>query len=235
VFAGSRGAALTDLLRLAEVDPAALAECDTALRALPSIAMRRIHRDFRGPALTVRWQISVVKLRNGTAEDSNEWVISGLGSTFLSNPPLLQTADRWNMSESRLTEKKRTFAWTYLEHGGQQGCASAAARAAGYSAKTANAAGWRLLQDPRVRELIEAGRAELAKRSKITQDAMVKRFETLRDTAIAEKQMSAAVKAEEAVARMLGLLDSKASAVAGVKIEIVRYGEQAQVIDARAG
>lgn len=70
------------------------------------------------------------------------------------------------MSGARaLTEKQRSFVVAYTSEPGALGNASAAARAAGYSEKTARVIGWQLLATPHVREAInEANRDQLSGR-----------------------------------------------------------------------
>lgn len=73
---------------------------------------------------------------------------------------------------AKLTARQERFVAEYLKSGN----ASAAARAAGYSERTADQLGYQLLQKPSVASAIAAGQAARTKRTQIDMDFVVTRL-----------------------------------------------------------
>ena len=84
--------------------------------------------------------------------------------------------------ERALTPRQQRFVSEYL----QDLNATQAAIRAGYSEKTADSAGPRLLGNVRVRVAIEAGKAAIAERAEIDQDWVVERLKEVRDASMKE-------------------------------------------------
>lgn len=102
--------------------------------------------------------------------------------------------------------KQQLFVAAYVETGN----GAESARRAGYAKGSAGVQARRLLAMPKIKAAVEAKRAALEKRTDITLDEQIRRFETLRDEAREAQQYTAACKCEEAIAKMLGhLVDRK--------------------------
>ena len=71
-----------------------------------------------------------------------------------------------------LTDKQAAFVQEYLV----DKCGTAAARRAGYSAKTAQVQSSRLLKDPRVSEAVKAGLDELAAETNVTAERVLQEY-----------------------------------------------------------
>jgi len=102
---------------------------------------------------------------------------------------------------ARLSEKQRRFVAEYLIDLN----ATQAAIRAGYSAKTANREGSRLLSKVDIANAIAASRAKIAKKVEVTVESLTVELEQARGIAIAEKQSSAAVAATMGKAKLFGL------------------------------
>ncbi len=82
--------------------------------------------------------------------------------------------------------------------------ATAAARRAGYSEKTAEQQGSRLFRNVQVKARIAELQDEVAERNKLSVDGVVSKLADLRDAAIAAGQMGPAVRAQELIGRTIG-------------------------------
>ncbi len=79
--------------------------------------------------------------------------------------------------------------------------ATAAARRAGYSEKTAEQQGSRLLRNVQVKARIVELQDEVAERNKLSVDGVVTNLAELRDKAVAAGQMRPAIRAQELIGR----------------------------------
>lgn len=104
----------------------------------------------------------------------------------------------------RLTPQQQKFLDNYL-HGDMT--QTAAARAAGY--KTPNVDAFRLLNKPQVQERLEEMREEMRAKYGVTIDRSVRDLKKMRDQALQEGKISAAIKAEELRLKATGLLVNK--------------------------
>ncbi len=102
---------------------------------------------------------------------------------------------------AELSEKQKRFVFEYLIDLN----ATQAAIRAGYSEKTAQEQGSRLLSNVMVSEAIAKGQAKAAKRAEITVQSLADELEEARAIALAEKQSSAAVSATMGKAKLFGL------------------------------
>lgn len=109
--------------------------------------------------------------------------------------------------DKKLTGKQQRFVSEYLIDGN----ATQAAIRAGYSEKTANPQGNRLLANVSVSAAIKAGQKNIAKRNDLTVDDLVRELEEARIAALTAEspQSSAAVAATMGKAKMLGLIIDK--------------------------
>ena len=105
----------------------------------------------------------------------------------------------------RLTAKQTEFISQYLVDLN----ATAAARRAGYSQKTAYAIGSENLRKPEIAKAIEEAMEERSKRVEITQDKVLKDLEEARECAINAKQFSVAVQASVWQGKHLGMFREK--------------------------
>lgn len=118
-----------------------------------------------------------------------------------------------------MTQKQWLFAQEYLV----DLCGAAAARRAGYSAKGARNAAWRLLRDPEVRKTVKEEMEKRAKRVQLQQEDVV---QELRNVAFAEAsdESGAAVKyasklrALELLGKHMGIFEGKPVAQVPVRI-----------------
>lgn len=104
----------------------------------------------------------------------------------------------------RLTPQQQKFLDNYL-HGDMT--QTAAARAAGY--KTPNVDAHRLLNKPQVQERLQEMREEMRAKYGVTIDRSVRDLKKMRDQALQEGKISAAIKAEELRLKATGLLVNK--------------------------
>lgn len=100
-----------------------------------------------------------------------------------------------------LTAKQARFVAEYLVDLN----ATQAAIRAGYSEKTANQAGPRLLVNVGISAAVAAKQAKIAKKVEITVESLAGELEEARAIALAEKQSSAAVAATMGKAKLFGL------------------------------
>lgn len=119
----------------------------------------------------------------------------------------------------KLTERKKRFVVEYLKRGN----ATQAAIAAGFSRKTAGAAGSRLLKDVRIATAIATAKAPVLDAAKVTLEGHLKELDRLRDLAIQNGQMGPAVKAEECRGKVSGFyLDRHAGPDGGaIPVQVV--------------
>ncbi len=82
--------------------------------------------------------------------------------------------------------------------------ATAAARRAGYSEKTAEQQGSRLFRNVQVKARIAELQGEVAERNKLSVDGVVAKLAELRDEAVAARQIGPAVRAQELIGRTIG-------------------------------
>lgn len=80
-------------------------------------------------------------------------------------------ADKAGTSSQAAADRKKLFAEAYIANGGN---ASEAAKSAGYSAKTAGAAGCRLLKDVEVKSILDARQTALANKYELTAEAIIR-------------------------------------------------------------
>lgn len=102
---------------------------------------------------------------------------------------------------SGITPKQEAFVREYLKDLN----ATQAAIRAGYSEKTAQEQGSRLLSNVMVAEAVAKRQDKAAKRAEITVDSLAQELEEARAIALAEKQSSAAVSATMGKAKLFGL------------------------------
>lgn len=102
---------------------------------------------------------------------------------------------------AELTAKQEAFVREYLKDLN----ATQAAIRAGYSEKTAQEQGSRLLSNVMVAEAVAKRQDKAAKRAEITVDSLAQELEEARAIALAEKQSSAAVSATMGKAKLFGL------------------------------
>jgi len=107
----------------------------------------------------------------------------------------------------KLTPKQQRFVSEYLIDSN----ATQAAIRAGYSEKTAQQTGSRLLLNVVIQAAIKAGQKKIAKRNDLTVDDLVRELEEARIAALTAEspQSSAAVAATMGKAKMLGLIIDK--------------------------
>jgi hypothetical protein len=84
------------------------------------------------------------------------------------------------------------------------GCATTAARAAGYAPRWAKTAGYRLLRHPRIAARIAAIEAETARVHSRTSDVLVGKLENVYRRAVVDHQFQAAARAVDLQARIRG-------------------------------
>lgn len=104
-----------------------------------------------------------------------------------------------------MTPKQTAFAREYMVDRN----ATQAAIRAGYSAATAEQQGYQQLQNPSVREAIEALEAEHRERCNVTVEALTRELFAARDLAHSIGQPSAAVSAIMGIAKLHGLIVDK--------------------------
>jgi len=80
-------------------------------------------------------------------------------------------ADKAGTSKQAAVDRKKLFAEAYIANGGN---ASEAARSAGYSAKTAYSAGYRLLKDVEVKSILDERQKALANKYELTAESIIK-------------------------------------------------------------
>lgn len=100
-----------------------------------------------------------------------------------------------------LTDKQSRFVKEYLIDSN----ATQAAIRAGYSEKTANEQGSRLLANVSVREAVNRGQEKKAEKLSITALDLVKEYEEVRNKAMESSQLAAANSAIAGKAKLLGL------------------------------
>lgn len=109
-----------------------------------------------------------------------------------------------------LSPRERRFASEYVVdlHGTE------AAIRAGYAKKSARNTSQALLRRPHVIEAIEQAQAEIAVRNEITVDDYLRELARLRELAARNKQLAAAVSAQELRGRVLGFFKAEGGAPA---------------------
>lgn len=110
-----------------------------------------------------------------------------------------------NRRRDELTPKQRRFVEEYLIDLN----ATQAAIRAGYSAKTAEVQGCRLLRNAQVRALVEAGQVKARERCEVTRDTIAKQLDEDRQLAHDVEQAGAAVSATVAKAKLFGFMKDK--------------------------
>lgn len=104
-----------------------------------------------------------------------------------------------------LTPRARQFVREYLIDLD----ATNAARRAGYSMRTAKQTGFDLLQDPRVRSMVDAEIAARAKRTQLTADGVLESLQRLSLKAEADGDYGPAIRAQEHLGRHLKLFTDR--------------------------
>jgi hypothetical protein len=105
------------------------------------------------------------------------------------------------MTERKLTPKQTRFAEEYLVDLN----ATQAAIRAGFSKATARQKGHQLLKHPAIWAEIAARRAEIARTTEVTQEAVLTKLEEAFQAAMKDKQYSAAVRAAELQGKHIGI------------------------------
>ncbi len=104
------------------------------------------------------------------------------------------------MAGKTLTPKERLFVAEFLvDRNG-----AAAARRAGYAAKSARVTAARLLAKANVRAAIEDGANRAIERARVTAEWLTKKYQAVHDGAMAAKQFTAACKALDSLAKLVG-------------------------------
>ena len=116
-----------------------------------------------------------------------------------------------------LTSKQGIFVEYYLANGFN---AKQAAISAGYSAKSAEAEGSRLLRNDKVLKMLNKAKSEIKTRCGYSQDMLVKELELAQKMAIETQNPSSYIKAVEVKARLLGLNEPEESKVQHTGLEI---------------
>lgn len=122
-----------------------------------------------------------------------------------------------------LTIRQAAFVAAYC--GGMN--ATKAAIEAGYSPSTARTRGYELLQEnANVKRAVEAHRAKLRTMTGLNAETAMEKFETAYGLAVAQKNMTAAVRALELQAKLAGLLNDKDKSQGGngFQINIIGVG-----------
>ena len=105
-------------------------------------------------------------------------------------------------SKGRLTAKQRRFVAEYLVDLN----ATQAAIRSGYSHKTAEQQGYRLLRNVQIGAAVDKGQREARQRCEVTRDSIARQLDADHALAHAAKQAGAAVAATVAKAKLFGLL-----------------------------
>lgn len=119
-----------------------------------------------------------------------------------------------------ISAQQQQFVNEYLT----QGNATKAAVAAGYSEKTAQAQGSRLLKQPSIKQMIEASQQAASIETQITIHDLLAELEAARLEALAQGQCGAAISATMGKAKLLGLDKPQANVMTTVnptRIELV--------------
>ncbi|MFQ5717453.1 MAG: terminase small subunit, partial [Nitrospinales bacterium] len=100
-----------------------------------------------------------------------------------------------------LNPRQERFCHAFVEYA----CASVAACEAGYNRGTSRQQGWRLMQDPRIRDRIAAIQAGLARDHALTRDVLMGKLEVVYRRAMRDHHFYAAARAVELQGRLAGL------------------------------
>jgi phage terminase small subunit len=112
----------------------------------------------------------------------------------------VKASDTWEP-----TYKMERFVAEYIVDGN----GSRAAKAAGYSAKTADRMAWELLRNPNVQKMVKQQLAEQQKRTLITADEVLKRIDRVARKAEAAGDFSAATRANQLIGQHYKLFTEK--------------------------
>ena len=99
--------------------------------------------------------------------------------------------------------------------------ATQAAIRAGYSARTAEVQGSRLLRNAKVQAAVEEGHARHRERCEVTRESMAAQFDEDREFAVTCNQPGAAVSASSGKAKLFGLLRDKHEHGGEVTVRVV--------------
>lgn len=105
------------------------------------------------------------------------------------------------MAGKGLTPKQQRFVAEYLKDLN----ATQAAIRSGYSAKTAEQIGSRLLRNVQVRSAVDAGQAKLAGKLEITAEKVMRDLEDMRRAALSADQFAPAIRAAELQGKHIGM------------------------------
>ncbi len=137
-----------------------------------------------------------------------------------------------------LTPKQERFAAEYLVDLN----ATAAAKRAGYSEKTAYSTGQRLLKNVEIQEAIQTRQGELARKLEVSQERVVGElaaiaFHEASDAPEAEMKVSNKLKALELLGKHLGMFTDKAEASVKVEgsVEVVPLSKRRAILEEIAG
>lgn len=113
-----------------------------------------------------------------------------------------------------LTPKQERFVAEYLVDLN----ATAASIRAGYKEKTAAQMGYKLLQTPKVQAAIQEAQADLAKRTEITQEYVLKKLKEIADKEAGDYQdsplkYSSKIRALELLGKHLGIFEPKSTVI----------------------
>ena len=120
----------------------------------------------------------------------------------------------WKEATVALTPKRAAFVREYLIDLN----ASAAARRAGYSAKTSDRTGYDLLRIPEITEAIRAAQQDRAQDTRVSAQMVL---EGLRGIAEGEGPESARVRAYELLGKHIGMFADKHEHTGGMTIEVI--------------
>ena len=109
------------------------------------------------------------------------------------------------MAARKLAPKQQRFVEEYLV----DLSATASAKRAGYSDKTAYSIGWELLRKPEIQDAIQIARNVLSARTQLTQDWVLERLKIEALGEGPDTNSSARNKATEIIAKHLGMLTDK--------------------------
>lgn len=113
---------------------------------------------------------------------------------------------RKNREKGILTGRRLLFAEAMID----PSCTPAKAyKQAGYEGKDPHKAGWTMMADPLIKRWIEKRRAAVGERNNVTEDEVIKNLRHLRDSAEADGNWGAAIRATELLGKFIKMFDQK--------------------------
>ena len=116
-----------------------------------------------------------------------------------------------------MNDKRRAFVREYLIDLN----ASAAARRAGYSARTSDRTGYDLLRNPEVEAAIQTALKERAEKAAVTAEWVLERLRIEAEGLGPDTTASARIRASELLGKHLGILTDKTEHSGGITIEVI--------------